>query len=256
MRGRAAHEFSDAVADGAAAADDARAVVEMSESAARCSPRAVLLAAEVLPRMPPDDGSSAGGPGPRLRLVRGMFHALRARMGNCLSAAAVGVFPALVKALADHLLARDDDDDDGDLGGKSGETEESRILRLCVRLVAAHHTPVGHLRMWLAACASLAGTGRGALLDELDAALALPQSKGPARMFVLDGESGGVLGASVGGPWPFNDHGFAVVTWVYLETTRESDDAAAAAAAVASHAATSSGGAVGPKSAVVRRPPP
>ena len=33
--------------------------------------------------------------------------------------------------------------------------------------------------------------GRGALLDELDAALALPQSKGPARMFVLDGESGG-----------------------------------------------------------------
>ena len=48
--------------------------------------------------------------------------------------------------------------DDGD-----GETEETRILRLCVRLVAAHHTPVGHLRMWLAACASLAGTGRGAL---------------------------------------------------------------------------------------------
>ena len=221
--------------------DDARSVVEMSESAARCSPRAVLLAAEVLPRMPPDEWSVGGGPGPRLRLVRGMFHALRARMGNCLSAAAVGVFPALVKALADHLLARDDDDDDGDLGGKSGETEESRILRLCVRLVAAHHTPVGHLRMWLAACASLAGTGRGALLDELDAALALPQSKGPARMFVLDGESGGVLGASVGGPWPFNEHGFAVVTWVYLETTRESDDAAAAAAAVASHAATSSG---------------
>ena len=227
--------------------DDARSVVEMSESAARCSPRAVLLAAEVLPRMPPDDdGSSAGGPGPRLRLVRGMFHALRARMGNCLSAAAVGVFPALVKALADHLLALHDDGFDGD-----GETEEYvRILRLCVRLVAAHHTPVGHLRMWLAACASLAGTGRGALLDELDAALALPQSKGPARMFVLDGESGGVLGASSGGPWPFNDHGFAVVTWVYLETTRGSDDAAAAVAAVASHAAVSSGGAIGPKSAV------
>ena len=38
--------------------DDAeRSVVEMSESAARCSPRAVLLAAEVLPRMPPDDGA-------------------------------------------------------------------------------------------------------------------------------------------------------------------------------------------------------
>ena len=56
-----------------------------------------------------------------------------------------------------------------------------------------------------------------------------------------------MLGASVGGPWPFNDRGFAVAR-VYLETTRGSDDAAAAATAVASHAATSSGGAVGPKS--------
>ena len=97
------------------------------------------------------------------------------------------VFPALVKALADHLLARDDDAD-GDLGGKSGD-EESRILRLR-SAGRAHHTPVGHLRMWLAACASLAGTGRGALLDELDAALALPQSKA-RRGCSCSTESGG-----------------------------------------------------------------
>ena len=234
--------------------DDAEmSVVEMSESASRCSPRAVLLAAEVLTRMPTDsDSTSTSKPGPRLRLIRGVFHALRARMGNCLGAAKVGVFPALVRALADHIIHTNDDESDE--SGPSGAEyfyvgEEFKILRRCARLVAAHHMPVGHLRMWLATCASLAGPGRGVMLHELDAALALPQSRGPSRMFQLDGENSGVLGASVGGPWPFNDGGFAVVTWVYLETTRGSDDSAAHAAAVASHAAASSGHDVGPAAA-------
>jgi hypothetical protein len=67
----------------------------------------VLLAAEVLTRMPTDsDSTSTSKPGPRLRLIRGVFHALRARMGNCLGAAKVGVFPALVRALADHIITR------------------------------------------------------------------------------------------------------------------------------------------------------
>ena len=234
--------------------DDAEmSVVEMSESASRCSPRAVLLAAEVLTRMPTDsDSTSTSKPGPRLRLIRGVFHALRARMGNCLGAAKVGVFPALVRALADHIIHTNDDESDE--SGPGGAEyfyvgEEFKILRRCARLVAAHHMPVGHLRMWLATCASLAGPGRGAMLHELDAALALPQSRGPSRMFQLDGENSGVLGASVGGPWPFNDGGFAVVTWVYLETTRGSDDSAAHAATVASHAAASSGHDVGPAAA-------
>ena len=65
-----------------------------------------------------------------------------------------------------------------------------------------------------------------------------------------------MLGASVGGPWPFNDRGFAVVTWVYLETTRGSDDAAAAAAAVASHAAASAAARLVQNPRLVRRPPP
>ena len=238
--------------------DDAEmSVVEMSESASRCSPRAVLLAAEVLTRMPTDsDSTSTSKPGPRLRLIRGVFHALRARMGNCLGAAKVGVFPALVRALADHIIHTNDDESDE--SGPSGAEyfyvgEEFKILRRCARLVAAHHMPVGHLRMWLATCASLAGPGRGVMLHELDAALALPQSRGPSRMFQLDGENSGVLGASVGGPWPFNDGGFAVVTWVYLETTRGSDDSAAHAAAVASHAAASSGHDVGPALLLRRR---
>ena len=45
----------------------------------------------------------------------------------------------------------------------------------------------------------LAPLQRGVLLDELDAALRLGQSRGPATAFQFDGESSGLLGASTPG---------------------------------------------------------
>jgi hypothetical protein len=130
-----------------------------------------------------------------------------------------------------------------------------RVLGGCVRLLAAHTLPVAHLRMWLAVAAGAAGGARGVLLDNLDAALRLSQSRGPAAAFQLDGESSGLLGVSTPGHWPFNDQGFTFVTWMYLESLSGSETAAAAAAAIAAAAATAVGGGEGSKVARVSVPP-
>jgi hypothetical protein len=46
---------------------------------------------------------------------------------------------------------------------------------------------------------------RGVLLDNLDAALRMSASRGPAAAFQMDGESSGLLGASTPGSWPYHD---------------------------------------------------
>ena len=247
-------------------------VVEMCAPQATCNPRALLLAAELVPLMPPDLSSAQHLPRPgpeapltlclqatpRLCLLRGVLHTLRVYMANCLQASKGGVFPALVRCLASSLLragppgAREMDVTRGGSLAEAAEEiarEEIRILGGCIRLLAAHTLPVAHLRMWLAVAAGATGEARGVLLDNLDAALRMRQSRGPRVLFQMDGESSGVLGASVPGSWPFNDRGFTFVTWVYLESLSGSETAEMAAAAIAAAAATAVGAQASPAAA-------
>ena len=126
------------------------------------------------------------------------------------------------------------------------DEEARRVAEACVVEMAGHTLSVGNLRAWLRIAAEARGTARGALVRALDAALRSPRSGGPASFFALGGEGSGVLGASgarsnshsgfgsgsgsnSSSGWPFNDRGFAFVTWVYLESLRGPSRAAAAA---------------------------
>ena len=269
---------------------DDEGIVELSAPSAMCNPRAVLLAAQLVGMMPrenetwttrgdledgagaapaeaPDPGSP--GAGPRLRLLRGLLHALRAHMCNCLDASRAGALVPLLRVLAE--AAADDplrpdappssvDDEPPVLGHR--DEEARRVAEACVVEMAGHTLSVGNLRAWLRIAAEARGTARGALVRALDAALRSPRSGGPASFFALDGEGSGVLGASgarsnshsgfgsgsgsnSSSGWPFNDRGFAFVTWVYLESLRGSETAAAAAAEIAAAAATAAGGRAG-----------
>ena len=277
---------------------DDEGIVELSAPSAMCNPRAVLLAAQLVGMMPrenetwttrgdledgagaapaeaPDPGSP--GAGPRLRLLRGLLHALRAHMCNCLDASRAGALVPLLRVLAE--AAADDplrpdappssvDDEPPVLGHR--DEEARRVAEACVVEMAGHTLSVGNLRAWLRIAAEARGTARGALVRALDAALRSPRSGGPASFFALDGEGSGVLGASgarsnshsgfgsgsgsnSSSGWPFNDRGFAFVTWVYLESLRGSETAAAAAAEIAAAAAAAAGGARRPATIPRRR---
>ncbi|CAI7867779.1 unnamed protein product, partial [Closterium sp. NIES-54] len=93
----------------------------------------------------------------------------------------------------------------------------------------------------------IAGSGRAALLlTALERAMAGEEARGPSHSFELDGRTSGLLGPG-DSKWPFSN-GYAVATWLYVEsfvdTSASAITAAAKAAAIAA-AITAKGGGKG-----------
>ncbi|CAI5975507.1 unnamed protein product [Closterium sp. NIES-65] len=93
----------------------------------------------------------------------------------------------------------------------------------------------------------LAGSSRAALLlTALERAMAGEEARGPSHSFELDGRTSGLLGPG-DSKWPFGN-GYAVATWLYVEsfvdTSASAITAAAKAAAIAA-AITAKGGGKG-----------
>lgn len=189
-------------------------------------------------------------PGPRERILRAICRAFRANVSNCAEASKAGAFPYLAKFLA--RVAKEEGRNKGTSDGHSGNTETSMCVTLassCVAHLAAYSVSANDLKSWLNLCSGAEGKDRGVLLNTLAKSLKNQKAKSPASVFSLDGEQSGLLGCAGGGDilvmeppvgmrsltklaknlgmgkqseWLFSK-GFAIVTWVYLESLRPSD---------------------------------
>eukprot|EP00850_Spirogloea_muscicola_P020769 SM000226S07410 [mRNA] locus=s226:160492:175617:+ [translate_table: standard] len=122
-------------------------------------------------------------------------------------------------------------------GGASAEWDVGPLLH-AIQALGGHSLPLPDLRAWTEACAAAEThrSGRGAveLMVALERAVASEEAAGPACTFELDGESSGLLGPGES-RWPFAS-GYAVVTWLYVESFADTVGAAATAAAIAAAA--------------------
>eukprot|EP00850_Spirogloea_muscicola_P006613 SM000031S11622 [mRNA] locus=s31:702958:718064:- [translate_table: standard] len=122
-------------------------------------------------------------------------------------------------------------------GGASAEWDVGLLLH-AIQALGGHSLPLPDLRAWMEVCAEAAAhcNGRSAveLTVALERAVASEEAAGPACTFELDGESSGLLGPGES-RWPFAS-GYAVVTWLYIESFADTVGAAATAAAIAAAA--------------------
>ena len=102
----------------------------------------------------------------------------------------------------------------------------------CAGWLASHSTTVSELRQWLASISAATPYNRAPpMLAALEAAMVGEETRGPSHSFELDGESSGILGPG-DSRWPFNS-GYAVATWVYVESFSVTEGSAVGAAAMA-----------------------
>ena len=189
----------------------------------RCDAAYVRLAVELVRDMP----RTSLGPSHRGALMRGVRHVLQSYAGNCRTTCDVGIVRGLLLALDTLLRSNTDGRLDGDVD----------IVASCVRRATAFSASPLDLRVWFEITAASVPETAGFLLDQLNMTLQSRFSGGPAELFLLDGESSGILG-SAQPKWPFTE-GLAFVTWVYLESLSDSETTAASAALYAAAASAS-----------------
>lgn len=189
----------------------------------RCDARYVALGVELLGVMP----ETKFGPSHRGALGRGIRHVLNSYMGNCRAVCDVGVLKTLLHVLDGMLRSNEDVEISGD----------ALLIAECLRRVAGYSTSTLDLKAWLRLASSSAPNAQVFLLDQLNMTLQSRYSSGPAEIFLLDGESSGILG-SAQPKWPFTE-GLAFVTWMYLESVSASETTTASAASYAAAASVS-----------------
>jgi hypothetical protein len=195
---------------------------------------AARVAAAVLPHLPRAGGGAGGGapasPAARVLLLAALWQALRGCTANAAAACRAAALPHLVAALAHAagraaaLRARGADGATGAgappaagppaaawAAAAADAAEEVSLLEECVAAAAAFSCAPRALRGWLARAARAPGA-RAPLLRALHGALAHPYAKGPSDLFLLDGESSGLLGLAHP-RWPFRA-GFTLATWM------------------------------------------
>ena len=195
----------------------------MDVPSARCDARLVVLGAKILKVMP----ATKYGPSHRGVLLRGISHVLNSYMGNCQTVWEADGLEALLSVLNRLLKTNKDGKGDGDI----------KLAAECVRRVAAFATSTLEFTSWLRYAADNEPSAKSFLLDQLNMTLQLRFSRGPSDIFLLDGESSGILG-SAQPKWPFSE-GLGFVTWVYLESVSASESTTASAASYAAAASAS-----------------
>ena len=195
----------------------------MDATMARCDARYVKLAVELATVMQ----ETKFGPSHRGALLRGVRHVLRSYMGNCHEGCDLGVVRALIEAMDALLRSNENGRADNDV----------KLVAECVRHAAGFSTSPLDFKLWLEIASTSAPDAKSFILDQLNMTLQTRFSKGPREVFLLDGESSGILG-SAQAKWPFTE-GLALVTWMYLESISASESTAASAASYAAAASAS-----------------
>lgn len=195
----------------------------MDATMARCDARYVKLAVELATVMQ----ETKFGPSHRGALLRGVRHVLRSYMGNCHEGCDLGVVRALIEAMDALLRSNENGRADNDV----------KLVAECVRHAAGFSMSPLDFKLWLEIASTSAPDAKSFILDQLNMTLQTRFSKGPREVFLLDGESSGILG-SAQAKWPFTE-GLALVTWMYLESISASESTAASAASYAAAASAS-----------------
>ena len=92
----------------------------------------------------------------------------------------------LLRSLDGLLRSNENGKADGDV----------KIVAECARRAAGFSMSALDLKVWLELAAASTPESRGFLLDQLNMTLQTRFSTGPAELFLLDGESSGILGSA------------------------------------------------------------
>lgn len=191
------------------------------------SARAAIVAGEILPWLPyeSDEQKSMS---PRTLMARALALVLQACTRNRAMCSAAGLLRVLLLAYETIFLQT--------AGRRVGAPDWEPVFLLdAIEALGAHCLTVQNLREWLNIVAKTCATGKSlGLLLTLERTMSGEETRGPSHSFEFDGESSGLL-APGESRWPFVN-GYAVATWLYIESFADIVGAAATAASIASAA--------------------
>ncbi|KAI8545261.1 hypothetical protein RHMOL_Rhmol07G0027700 [Rhododendron molle] len=193
--------------------------------------RAATVAGELIPWLP-CVGDVEDLMSPRTRMVRGLLAILRACTRNRAMCSTAGLLGVLLQS-AEKIFVED-------VGSTEQVKWDGTPLCHCIQYLAGHSLSVIDLHRWFQAITrTMTSKWATRLMLALEKAVGGKESRGPACTFEFDGESSGLLGPGES-RWPFTN-GFAIATWIYIESFADTLNTATAAAAIAAAAAAKSG---------------
>ncbi|XVF79928.1 hypothetical protein PTKIN_Ptkin15bG0029600 [Pterospermum kingtungense] len=194
--------------------------------------RAAIVAAELIPWLP-WEGDTDIVMSARTRMARGLLVILRSCTRNRAMCSMAGLLGVLLRS-AEDIFAQD-------IGSIEQMKWNGAPLCYCIQHLAGHSLSVIDLHRWFQVITRLLTTiWAPRLMHALEKAVSGKESKGPACTFEFDGESSGLLGPGES-RWPFTN-GYAVATWIYIESFADSLNSATDAAAIAAAASSLAGG--------------
>lgn len=193
--------------------------------------RAATVAGELIPWLP-CVGDAEDLMSPRTRMVRGLLAILRACTRNRAMCSTAGLLGVLLQS-AEKIFVED-------VGSTEQVKWDGTPLCYCIQYLAGHSLSVTDLHRWFhAVTRTMTSKWAARLMLALEKAIGGKESRGPACTFEFDGESSGLLGPGES-RWPFTN-GYAIATWIYIESFADTLNTATAAAAIAAAAAAKSG---------------
>ncbi|KAL2621191.1 hypothetical protein R1flu_001396 [Riccia fluitans] len=213
--------------------------IDGSQKANESSPPKIMLsagsaivAAKLLPWLPCENDSEEIA-SPRTRMAKGLAVVLQSCTRNRAMCSAAGLLQVLldtVRYICTDEIAEETAYDNWD----------STPLLDALEALGSHSLTVVDLREWLDTAVVAIPAGKAAdLILSLERAMVGEETRGPSYSFEFDGESSGLLGPAES-RWPFMN-GYALATWVFIESFADTVNTAAAAAAIAAAAAAKTG---------------
>ncbi|CAM6090221.1 unnamed protein product [Calypogeia fissa] len=190
---------------------------------------AAYVAGRLLPWLP-CQGQYPASLSPRTRMAKGLALVLQSCTRNRAMCSAAGLLQVLLETVRDIIISQD----------KKDFCWDPSPLLDALEALGSHSMTVTDLRDWLNTVVVGIPIGKAVdLMLSLERAMQGDETRGPSYSFEFDGESSGLLGPAES-RWPFVS-GYAVATWLYIESFADTVNTAAAAAAIAAAAAAKTG---------------
>ncbi|BBN15012.1 hypothetical protein MPTK1_6g16270 [Marchantia polymorpha subsp. ruderalis] len=193
---------------------------------------AAIVAAKLLPWLPCEEQSEEIA-SPRTRMAKGLALVLQSCTRNRAMCSAAGLLQVLLETVRDIFTVEVAEE-------TPDESWDSTPLLDALEALGSHCMTVMDLREWLSTAVVSIPTGKSTdLVLSLERAMVGEETRGPSYTFEFDGESSGLLGPAES-RWPFMN-GYAIATWLFIESFADTVNTAAAAAAIAAAAAAKTG---------------
>ncbi|KAL3680877.1 hypothetical protein R1sor_023833 [Riccia sorocarpa] len=213
--------------------------IDGSQKANESSPPKIMLsagsaivAAKLIPWLPWENESEEMA-SPRTRMAKGLAVVLQSCTRNRAMCSAAGLLHVLLETVHDISKAEVVEE-------TADDNWDSTPLLDALEALGSHSLTVMDLREWLSTAVVAIPAGKATdLVLSLERAMVGEETRGPSYSFEFDGESSGLLGPAES-RWPFIS-GYAIATWLFIESFADTVNTAAAAAAIAAAAAAKTG---------------